>query len=58
MKDSNRLIAHMPFDKKKFFLNKLILLLWLHIGVISHLPLYYLNFIQVNMILQPESNDS
>lgn len=57
MKDSNRLIAHMPFDKKKN-LNKLILLLWLQIGVINHLPLYYLNIIQINIVLQPESNDS
>lgn len=55
MKDSNRLILHMSFDKKNI---KLILLLWLQIGVINHLPLYYLNIIQINIILQPESNDS
>lgn len=33
---------------KRIFLNKLTLLLWLQIGVINHLPLHYLNIIQVN----------
>ena len=33
---------------ERIFLNKLILLLWLQIGVINHLPLHYLNIIQVN----------
>lgn len=56
-KDSNRLNAHMPiwFFKK---LNKLILLLWLQIGIINHLSLYYLNVKQINIILQPENSYS
>lgn len=48
---------HVHLTKKKF-LNKLILLLWLQIGVINHLSLYYLNIIQINIILQPENSYS